>query len=436
MRRLSIAVLAAGLLACASASGADAQVLPSGDASEEALLRAELQRIIDEEPAQADAARKALDSLNQPAAGKAGRQMRNRRLLGARRIVNGLSTQGYPAVGALLNGADPRTATFQCTGTLVGCDKFLTAAHCIEGQPEGPYQVFLQDAGFVAVKEVLWRKDEYNFPYFDLAMLTLERPVEGIAPMPINTSVKPLNKSPATIVGFGRTGGARYDYGIKREGSVRTAACPASHANWKVLCWAFDADVVSRPSRSNTCNGDSGGGVFMLDKDQQRTVDKVFGVVSGGRAANCSTNDVSYNVDVFQFREWIEKAGEGRLTSRMCGSPNSERRDADAIKLLIKFDHTHDEWAQAIEVPAGIQTLFVSMNADDNGKGRNDFDLALFHGDPQAGSTPVCSEDGSGVFAVCSIAVPASGLWTIVVRRKKGAGNVQVTARFLERSNR
>ena len=99
--------------------------------------------------------------------------------------------------------------------------------------------------------------------------------------MPINRSVKPLNNSPATIVGFGRTGGSHYDYGIKREGSVRTEACTPDLAAKRVLCWKFDAKLIWQGSAQNTCNANSGGGVFIIDFERGRAVEKVYGVVSG-----------------------------------------------------------------------------------------------------------------------------------------------------------
>lgn len=63
------------------------------------------------------------------------------------RIVNGLTTHAYAAVGALLRGdltaptehlpitAD--TATPYCSGTLIGCRTFLTAAHCLDTPGQG-----------------------------------------------------------------------------------------------------------------------------------------------------------------------------------------------------------------------------------------------------------------------------------------------------------
>ena len=83
---------------------ARAQTLLSPVEFEEAQIRLELQRIIAEDPLAAPAARNALDALDQPASSLAGRQVRNRRERGGRRIVNGIPTALYPAVGALLKG--------------------------------------------------------------------------------------------------------------------------------------------------------------------------------------------------------------------------------------------------------------------------------------------------------------------------------------------
>ena len=404
----------------------------SGEAAqeEEANIRQEVERIIKEEPEQAVEAQKLLDALNQPEGSREGRQARNRRERGARRIVNGIPSRSHPAVGALLMGDDPKTAGAWCTGTLVGCDKFLTAAHCIADHPTAAsYLVFFQELGFFRVKAIRWASDKYALPYFDLAMLTLEKPVEGIAPMPINMSVRPLNKSIATIVGFGRTGGVRFDYGIKREGSVKTAACSPELAGKQVLCWKFDADLISRGSAQNTCNADSGGGVFMRDNDGARVIEKVFGVVSGGRDKDCVKHDLSYNVDVLQYRDWIETAGEGRLSSTMCGAPLLSNAHHKPLRKVFQLSAVEPKARLTVEIPAGTAALRVGMNAEDDGTGKNEFGFAVSSKPGAANSPDRCVEDGSGrQFAFCRVERPQPGLWTIAVTRKKGEGAVQITA--------
>ncbi len=431
--RSGLLALALSLAAVPLLPGAvSAQAVLSAKHQEEADIRAELQRIIKEDPAHAAEAKKALAALDKPEASTEGRQARNRRERGARRIVNGLPSRSHPAVGAVVKGNVPQTAGAWCTGTLVGCDKFLTAAHCIADDPSpAGYLVFFQELGFFKVTDIKWVKEKYNPPYSDLAMLTLDKPVEGIAPMAINTSVKPLNNSIATIVGFGRTGGSRADYGIKREGSVRTAACTGRFATAPVLCWNFDADVKSDASAQNTCNADSGGGVFMRDNDGPRIAEKVFGVVSGGTDPDCMKNDLSYNVDVAQYRDWIQAAGEGRLSSAMCGRSLWEERAREPVRTTLALDANKPEGNFIIEAPAGMTALRVAMNAEDNGAGKNQFQFAAFSSKTPASSENACKGNGSGQFAFCAIEKPDSGSWTITVSRKKGQGQVQITTLFL-----
>src|SRR5512143_2845386 len=75
-------------------------------------------------------------------------------------IVGGTTTTDFPAVGALLAGADPASAITSCTGTLVGCRTLLTAAHCVcpgtgaecQGTTApGAAVVFFAHAGFVPI---------------------------------------------------------------------------------------------------------------------------------------------------------------------------------------------------------------------------------------------------------------------------------------------
>ena len=162
-RLLLAAVTTLAAAICWRPDLSSAQDMPSANEAEEGLIRAELLRIIAESPERANEARKALEGLDQPETTPAGRQARNRRERGARRIVNGLPARGHAAVGALLKGNDAKTASAWCTGTLVGCGKFLTAAHCIVDNPSPKsYFVFFQEVGFFEVKDIRWPKNEYE----------------------------------------------------------------------------------------------------------------------------------------------------------------------------------------------------------------------------------------------------------------------------------
>ena len=295
-----------------SSNAALAQIETPGSAKDFELtqLRLELKRIVDSEPERADAARKALADLDSPETTLQGRQARNRRERDNRRIVNGVVTLQHAAVAALLKGADHKSAALSCTGTLVACDKVLTAAHCVCGKDVSgrvvsaadcrtrlsarehavllPGRRHLQGQGGQLARAGL------RVSAGDIAVLTLDRPVEGIAPMAVSAGPTPINNTVGTIAGFGRTGGSRQDQGIKREGSVLTKACPPDAQGKKLFCWDFSADIPlpDEHKQSNTCEGDSGGGVFFLDREGGRPIHKVFGVVAGGdNTSECVRKD-------------------------------------------------------------------------------------------------------------------------------------------------
>ena len=80
-------------------------------------------------------------------------------------IVNGTATFDYPEVGMLLHGSNPWNSGMTCSGTLIACRSFLTAAHCVcpwggeqcqgAGAPyKGLYSVYLQGAGVYRAESV------------------------------------------------------------------------------------------------------------------------------------------------------------------------------------------------------------------------------------------------------------------------------------------
>ena len=76
------------------------------------------------------------------------------------RIVNGLNSHLLPTTGALLYPSsggpiNEDNAGSWCSGTLIGCETFLTAAHCVqEDSSASRYWVFLQHGGIRSVKSI------------------------------------------------------------------------------------------------------------------------------------------------------------------------------------------------------------------------------------------------------------------------------------------
>jgi hypothetical protein len=352
------------------------------------------------------------------------------------RIVNGIDTHDFPTAGGLLYSlGGPITqdnAILWCSGTLIGCETFLVAGHCVDDQTAGHYVVYLQNAGLVSVTSIT-RHPSYHdatFPLFDVAVIKLGALVTGIDPSPINqTDPLPFVPAAGTIVGFGQTEGSANDYGIKRVGAVQTVSCPpdvpSGATDADVVCWNFAAPIGPPGSDSNTCNGDSGGPLF-LDLGAGQVV---AGVTSGGNSANCLPTDHSYDANVFTHRSFI--LGElGADSTAACGGLAPV---GDAQTTVIEHDGTlasaNPSAAFTVTVPAGANALRVTLNGEDNGF----FDVNLYvkQGLGAGPSSFDCKADGASVFGSCNADLPAAGTWSIAVERGDaaiGAGQYQLTA--------
>jgi hypothetical protein len=351
----------------------------------------------------------------------------------APRIVNGTLTAQYPTVGALLMFGDPATASLQCSGTLIGCETFLTAAHCIcdtigtdcqgPGVPDpSNYLVFLQHAGFFHVASMTVRSD-FVFPVGDVAVIKLASPVTGIAPTPINGVRAPAGGTDGTLVGFGRSGDTASDYGLKHTGAVGIAACTNGVSNTTSVCWDFTLPVGPPGSDSNTCNGDSGGPLFI----DFGCGDTVAGITSGGSSANCLPTDNSYDANVYNYRAYIEAEGGADLASASCGDmPQAGDPNTTIVADSGNLSATNSQGTHSFKVAAGTTLLRVAMNAIDDGA--SDFDLYVKQGSPPGAHDFDCAQNGSGQYGFCEFAVPAPGDWYVLVDRYSGDGTYQLTA--------
>lgn len=234
-------------------------------------------------------------------------------------IVNGRTTQDEPSVGALLvsliPGASPPSYAGVCTGTLIGCSSFLTAAHCVcestrpfpnslrseacQPRPAAELRVYLQNSGIHQVSAVNVHSGFKFGVASDIAVLTLSVPEQGIPPMGLNTAGAPGIGTPGSIVGFGMTSGTSDDYGIKRVGNIITANCADVNIPQPAnICWEYSG--AEGGADSNICFGDSGGPLF-IDQGVRRAV----AGVSSGVFENCSANSFSFGTNVYANRGYI-----------------------------------------------------------------------------------------------------------------------------------
>ncbi len=339
------------------------------------------------------------------------------------RIVNGTLTTDYPSTGALLTPGNPSSAGIECSGTLIGCQTFLTAGHCVaDNLSPAHYTVFLQHAGFFSVSSIALHPD-FNFPVGDVAVLKLGAPVNGIRPTAINTTASPAAGLPGMIAGFGRTGGFNEDYGIKRVGSVTTATCKNGVSGSTSVCWDFSQPLGTPGTNSNTCNGDSGGPLFIDFGAGPR----LAGVTSGGTSDTCLPGDNSYDANVFFYRSWIQQQAGTDIASTTCGDlPQVGDAGTSVSAFTGQLSSAALMATKSFQVAPGTTLLRVTMNAIDDSL--SDFDLFVKAGSPPSAATFDCRQNGPGQFGACEFPAPVAGTWYVLVDQAAGSGTYQVTA--------
>jgi hypothetical protein len=354
------------------------------------------------------------------------------------RIVNGVVSYDFPTTGQLLYGydtlppgpIDDDNQISWCSGTLIGCETFLTASHCVEDDPDpGHYRVFLQHAGVFDVVSVA-RHPSYTsggFPEFDVAVLKLAAPVTSINPTEINSALNPPIGTIGTIAGFGRSGGAAEDYGIKRAGLVETSDCTgllAGLGNTEIVCWDFLSPIGPAGADSNTCNGDSGGPLFA----DLGGGEVVVGVTSGGANGLCLPTDYSYDANVYAYRAFIASALGADSTASCGGLPAV----GDPAVLVGGESATLGSFVSSkssvVHVTGTPDELRFALNGENP-----DFDVDFYVKEGLGVSTVDfdCKSDAVSNFGECIFPAPAAGPWSVLVRRFSGSGIYQLTTTII-----
>lgn len=205
-------------------------------------------------------------------------------------VIGGEADAGDPAVVSLVRDGQSR-----CSGTLVAPDRVLTAGHCVSplGGPThvvvGPDVDHPQQTVRIARWEQHPRYTRMGAPY-DFALLTLERAVAGVEPVPLARAPVDVDDLGSDVrhVGFGLADEAGHGAGVKRA-----VTYPVTRVE-PLVFW-------SGAPGQQTCDGDSGGPALMAREPGR---EELVGVVSDGQ--DCHTD--GWDGQVSEVADWVDLA--------------------------------------------------------------------------------------------------------------------------------
>jgi uncharacterized membrane protein len=334
-------------------------------------------------------------------------------------------------VGAILEGPVDNNFNF-CSGTLIGCRTFLTAAHCLcanlqycDDHDVSTGFVYFMNGGVYGVSAVHIHPDFY-FPTADVAVVTLSEPVTGITPSKLNDVGPVPFGTRGTIVGYGY--GDIGWQGIKRFGRMETTPCEAFYSDNESVCWKFNEPFGEPGEDSNLCKGDSGGPLFvdMAAPGEPPNV-VVAGIASGGTLPQCSDAELSADADVNRYIQFIRDVAGDDIGTQSCGdmppvgTPETIAESAFGTLDLLDSNALHE-----FHVPPDVDRLRITMNASDINL--QQFTLHVNHGTPDESSEADCVHENYSTHAICEFENPEAGTWYAKVRAVESAGEYQVTA--------
>lgn len=219
-------------------------------------------------------------------------------------VINGDPTADYPSVGIVASDDFPDGF---CTGTLIGPNKVLTAAHCTWGSTADELSFLINDTAYPVAEIYIHPSFSwYDFGTdraYDISVLILSTDVDGITPSPIYRQ-RPLPGTPLTLVGYGAGGTGSPDGGLELDdfGTKRVGTTTLERVGRTILYWFFDSN-----NESNTAHGDSGGPSFIEQADTLY----VAGITTGGDSDPSRLGGISYNTRVDSLAAWIDNPANG-----------------------------------------------------------------------------------------------------------------------------
>ena len=232
-------------------------------------------------------------------------------------VVGRIQFRDCVAVGRRINGRD----SYCCTGTLVSPRVVVTAGHCFPCIGRGNPSAVVYVGGDIQSSGETYTGTAYRHPDYnsggnrnDLAVIVLDSPVQGVTPRRIATTQEIDRSTFVRVVGFGNSDFASTTgFGTKRMVDVPVASisCEGPIDAASLGCdegLELVAGFVGLGADS--CNGDSGGPVYVLVGNDARD-DNAWAVAGAtSRATAAATRpcgDGAVNARLDQYLDFIHK---------------------------------------------------------------------------------------------------------------------------------
>ncbi|MBT2401581.1 trypsin-like serine protease [Streptomyces sp. ISL-100] len=236
----------------------------------------------------------------------------------------------YPFMTALLNKGRGSAVDRQfCGASLLSQDVVMTAAHCVDGTKAKTIEVtigrtLLSDKRQGSLRNVadivVHPRYAKGYEAYDMALLTLDKPVRGTAPVhlpTIGTDALIRPGASATVAGWGNTDTEVPTYPDR----LRTVNVPVlSHIECKASYPGYDkkVNVCAGVEGRDSCQGDSGGPLFRKLPGRQGVYQ--IGVVSyGDGCAEQGAPGVYTYTGSAKLWKTLDESPKGKKVKRLLG---------------------------------------------------------------------------------------------------------------------
>ncbi|WP_274564782.1 S1 family peptidase [Streptomyces spiramyceticus] len=236
----------------------------------------------------------------------------------------------YPFMTALLNKGNGSPVDRQfCGGSLLSQDVVMTAAHCVEGTKaktieltvgrtllSNKRQGSLRNVSDIVVHPRYAKGQEA----YDMALLVLDKPVRGTAPVVLPTQGTDALIRPgasATVAGWGNTNTEIPSFPDR----LRAVNVPVlSHIEYKASYPGYDkrVNVCAGVEGKDSCQGDSGGPLFRKLPGRQGVYQ--IGIVSyGDGCAEQGAPGVYTYTGSAKLWNTLDESAKGKKVKRLLG---------------------------------------------------------------------------------------------------------------------